>query len=183
MRRLIDDLLDHAKIESGSLALQLKTQLAEPLLREVATRFEPLAANKKIRLTYAPARDLPSLTIDRDRLDQVLSNFLGNAIKFTPEGGEIRLRAEKRAGDLLLSVSDNGPGMPPEQTDHVFDRYWQARGTAHQGAGLGLAIAKSIVQAHGGQVGVDSVPGHGTTFYAKLPCATEDRRPDNFRRV
>ena len=101
----------------------------------------------------------------------MLVNLIGNALKFTPEGGEVRVSAERNGAEILFAVSDNGPGIPPDQLTHVFDRFWQARSTDRSGAGLGLAIAKGIVEAHGGRIWAESELEHGSRFSFTLPCA------------
>jgi signal transduction histidine kinase len=109
------------------------------------------------------------LRFDKDRMSQVLSNILGNALKFTPHGGKVGVRVEKNSYETVISVEDSGPGIPSDQIAHIFDRYWQARNTARQGNGLGLSIAKSIVEAHEGKLTVKSTFGKGTTFFISLP--------------
>ena len=97
-------------------------------------------------------------------------NLIGNALKFTPEGGEVRVTAERTVTGVLFAVTDNGPGIAPDQLTHVFDRFWQARSTDRSGAGLGLAIAKGIVEAHGGRIWAESELEHGSRFSFTLPC-------------
>ena len=101
---------------------------------------------------------------------QVFANLIGNAIKFTPKGGQIRILACHESDVVRFTIADSGPGIPPEHVDHVFDRYWQAKSTAKLGAGLGLSIAKGIVEAHGGRIWVESPPGTGAEFNFTLPC-------------
>jgi signal transduction histidine kinase len=102
---------------------------------------------------------------------QVFGNLIGNAIKFTPKGGEIRILTSLDNGEVRFTVADSGPGIPPEHLSHVFDRYWQAKSTAKLGTGLGLSIAKGIVEAHGGRIWVESPPGYGAQFNFTLPLA------------
>jgi signal transduction histidine kinase len=115
----------------------------------------------------------PGLTVsaDRERVFRVISNLVGNAIKFTPEGGSIRLRVDKPDVEVVFSVSDTGPGIAPDLLPHVFSRYWQAKSSGREGAGLGLYIAQGIVQAHGGRIWVESELGRGTTFFFTLRAA------------
>jgi signal transduction histidine kinase len=111
----------------------------------------------------------PVITVDRARVLQVLSNLIGNATKFTPKGGRITVALEPRADDVLISVTDTGIGISPQEIGRVFDRFWQAKKSKRGGAGLGLAISKAVVQAHGGQIWVESEEGRGSTFYCTLP--------------
>jgi signal transduction histidine kinase len=109
---------------------------------------------------------------DRERVLQVFQNLIGNAIKFTPKGGEIRLIAHFEGAEVRFVVADSGPGIPAEHLNHVFDRYWQAKSTAKLGTGLGLSIAKGIVEAHGGRIWVESPPNSGAQFMFTLPAAS-----------
>src|SRR6266851_1911414 len=162
---LIEDLLDLASIEAGRLTVERKRHPVTPLVQEALELVEPMAAQKKLRLE----RELPSEPLDfdcdRERVLQVFGNLIGNAIKFTPEGGTIKVRAEMRGDETLFSVADTGPGIRPDELPHVFDRYWQAKKTARLGTGLGLSIAEGLVEAHGGHIWVESTPGRGSTFF------------------
>ena len=131
---------------------------------------EPEAQKREVRFECVVAAEAV-LRVDRHRLLQVLSNLLGNAIKFTPVGGTVRLDVVQRAAEVVASVSDTGPGISPEELPHVFDRFWHAGRRRGGGAGLGLAIAKGLVEAHGGRIWVESLPGRGTTFSFSLPLA------------
>ena len=108
---------------------------------------------------------------DPDRIGQVLGNLIGNAIKFTPRGGRIALTGRREGGQVRVAVTDQGPGIPERDLEHVFEPYWQARRTARLGAGLGLKIAKGLVEAHGGRIWAESAPGRGATFSFTLPIA------------
>jgi PAS domain S-box-containing protein len=172
MNRLIDDLLDVGRIDGGRLSVELRRTSTTSLVAEALSTFEPLASERSICLVGAPlpAPDV-DLLCDRGRVLQVLSNLIGNALKFSPRGGAIVVRGEVR-GDLVeLSVADEGCGIAPDQIDHVFERHWQAPGARHRGSGLGLYIAKGIVEAHGGHISVDSTEGRGSTFRFTLPLA------------
>ena len=114
---------------------------------------------------------------DRDRLLQVFENLVGNAIKFTKPGGRIALGATVQEGEIIFSVSDTGRGIASTHLPHVFDRFWQAPGTERRGMGFGLAIAKGIVEAHGGRVWVQSMPGQGSTFFFTIPTAATQTAP------
>lgn len=163
--RLIQDLLDVAMIEAGHLALERRPQDAVILISKAAVMFERMAEERSLRLVLDVPDQLPQVEADGERVLQVLSNLIGNALKFTPAGGEIRLGAEAGEGQVRISVADTGTGIPAEQLLHVFDRYWHARrGASVRGTGLGLAIAKGIVEAHGGRLEVKSEPGRGSAF-------------------
>jgi signal transduction histidine kinase len=110
--------------------------------------------------------------VDRDRLLQVLANLIDNAIKFTPEGGTITVRSEAGPKEVRFSVSDTGPGIPQSDRERIFEPYWQAPSTAHLGAGLGLSIAKQIVQQHGGKIWVENAEGQGSRFVFIIPATT-----------
>ncbi len=131
----------------------------------------PLADQKHIRLTHRVNAPNVLVRADRERIFQVLSNILGNAIKFTPEQGAIDLAVDAEGDRIRFAVRDTGPGIPREQLSQVFNRYWQARKQESKGAGLGLYIVKGIIEAHGGRVWVDSQEGRGSTFYFTLPVA------------
>ncbi|MGZ3461637.1 MAG: ATP-binding protein, partial [Archangium sp.] len=147
--RLISDLLDFGKMESGTFTVSKSPIDVHQLLHEAAETLRPLAAARHIALEEASAAGRCDIPCDHDRVVEVLSNLVGNAIKFTPEGGRILIRAERCASEALISVRDTGPGIPGDVLPHIFERYWQPEKTRHQGAGLGLSIAKGIVEAHG----------------------------------
>jgi signal transduction histidine kinase len=132
------------------------------------------------RLEYVVPDDLPFVMADPARIQQVLSNLLGNARKFAGTGGSIRIQVVRSGEGVTFAVFDNGPGISPEAIPRLFDRHWRARETAHLGAGLGLAIAKGIVEAHGGRIWVESEVGQGAAFYFVIPVAPgpEEPHPD-----
>ena len=169
--RLIQDLLDVAKIQAGGLAVDPVAVEVQSLVNEVMESATPLAGAKQIRVSGETRPDLPQVASDRERILQVFTNLIGNAIKFTPRGGEIRILTSHDSGEVRFTVADSGPGIPAEHLDHVFDRYWQAKSTAKLGTGLGLSIAKGIVEAHGGRIWVESPPGSGAQFNFTLPLA------------
>ena len=131
----------------------------------------PLADAKPLTLEIEFPDALPRILADAGRVVQVVSNVVGNAVKFTPAGGQIRVRAAAAGDDVRIEVADTGPGLPADQLPHVFDRFWQARRTGRVGIGLGLAIAKGIVEAHGGHIGVESEEGKGSRFFFTFPRA------------
>ena len=174
LRALIEDLLDLAAVEQG----EARIDLAPVALRDVATQAEavarPAAAGKRHTLTLDVPGDLPRVLADRDRLGQVLINLLDNAVKFTPEGGRIEVSARPSSGRVVVSVKDNGVGIPPEDIGRIFERFYRvgrSRDRREGGTGLGLAIAKHLTQAMGGTIEVESRPGSGTTFRVSLPAA------------
>ena len=177
MRRLIEDLLDVTRLEGGKrLPIEPQAVDIEPLLRDTCELFKSQAAASGITLRYQVARDLPPVHADRHRMLQVLSNLVGNAMKFTPSGGTISFRADAPDGEVLFTVADTGPGIPKEHLGDIFNPYWQAKRAERMGAGLGLPIAKGIVESHGGRIWVESEPGKGTKFYFTLPVAAESER-------
>ncbi len=173
MDHLLADLVDSAKIEEHRFLVDRAPCAVAPLVVDVVEMMLPLTASKSIRLETEldPAAASTIVWMDRARMAQVLTNLLGNAVKFTPEGGSIVVRAELREGAIVLAVRDTGTGIPREDLDHIFDRYWQARQTAQLGTGLGLFIARGIVTAHGGAIWVESEPGAGSSFFVSLPTS------------
>ena len=169
--RLIQDLLDVAKIQAGGLAVDSAPVDVKSLLQEAVEVSTPLAGAKAIRVSSVPPDGELRVMSDRERVLQVIQNLMGNAIKFTPKGGEIRILAFHEHPDVRFTVADSGPGIPPEHLNHVFDRYWQAKSTAKLGTGLGLSIAKGIVEAHGGRIWAESPPNSGAEFNFTLPVA------------
>jgi signal transduction histidine kinase len=169
MRGLIEDVLNLAKLEAGSFHVEKKEVTTESLLTEAFDMLEPLALSKSIDLAAESSRDACVVRCDPERIMQVFSNLVGNAIKFTPEHGRIRMRVESEPKAVVFTVEDNGPGISPEDLPHIFDRFWQANRASRQGAGLGLAIAQGIVEAHGGKTWVESTVGVGTRFSFTLP--------------
>jgi PAS domain S-box-containing protein len=171
MNRMIQDLLDVNRMESGRLTTDLKPETPAALVNDTIDMLRPLAAGSAIRLDTSIEPDLPHVLADSARVQQVLSNLVGNAVKFTPRDGRITVCAESGDGEVLFSVIDTGPGIAAEQLPHIFGRFWQAKTSDHRGIGLGLAIAKGIVEAHNGRIWVESHVGLGSTFYFTLPAA------------
>ncbi len=169
--RLIQDLLDVARIQAGGLAVDPIPIDVKSLVHEAAEAATPLASASHLRVETEVPEPSPMVSSDRERILQVFANLIGNAIKFTPKGGEIRIHAVCDSSEIRFVVADTGPGIPAEHLDHVFDRYWQAKSTAKLGTGLGLSIAKGIVEAHGGRIWVESPPNSGAQFNFTLPAA------------
>lgn len=170
--RLIQDLLDITQIESGRLTLLCEPHDAASITGEALELAAMAAHDAGIRLERGPMEHAP-LWVDRDRVLQALGNLVGNALKFTPPGGTVTLRAEAGADQVRLSVSDTGPGIPAAQVPHLFDRYWQGNTRDRRGVGLGLSIVRGIADAHGGRVEVRTREGEGTTFTLLLPVAND----------
>ena len=170
---LIQDLLDVSRIEAGRLSVSAAPVDARAFLDEVMTEFAPLARAKPVELTCRWQGDDVTVPMDRGRVAQVLSNLVGNALKFTPAGGVVSVRGAAVHGRAEFAVHDTGPGIPAESIPNLFDRYWQAERGARHGAGLGLFIARGIVEAHGGTIEVRSAVGEGTTFVVTLPGAAD----------
>ena len=171
--RLIQDLVDVANIERGQLSLSIEPQDPSRIVLQARHLFEVEASQHGIALEVSLPTNLPLIAADGARLVQVLSNLLRNAIKFTPNGGRITLAAAPNpAGGVTFSVRDTGAGIPAANLEHIFDRYWESsNGARTKGSGLGLSIARGIVQAHGGEITVRSVVGEGAEFMAAMPPA------------
>jgi len=177
MRRLIEDLLDVTRLEGGKrLPIDPKPVEVEPLLAETYELFKAQAASSSITLRYHVGGHVPPVYADHHRVLQVLSNLIGNAMKFTPPGGMVTFRADPQNGDVLFTSTDTGPGIPKKHLSDIFNPYWQAKRAERLGAGLGLPIAKGIVEAHGGRIWVESEQGQGTRFYFTLPVAREQMK-------
>ena len=171
MNRMIQDLLDVRRAESGRLGIDSKPESPASLVNDTVEMLLPLAKGSAITLEANVADDLLPVVADAARIQQVLSNLVGNAVKFTPRGGRVTVCAEQIDGGVRFGVIDTGPGIPPDQVPHIFGRFWQAMPSDRRGIGLGLAIAKGIVEAHGGMIWVESQVGLGSTFYFTLPSA------------
>ena len=171
MNRVIGDLLDVASIESGRLFVEPRREEVRPIIAEAVAICRPQAIEKALRVEQVVTAAQIAAICDRDRVLQVLGNLIGNAIKFTPDGGSVQVSAEPSDDEVLFMVRDSGVGVSPKQLPHVFDRFWQATPKARLGSGLGLTIAKGVVEALGGRIWVESRPGQGTTFSFTLPRA------------
>ncbi|HET9684344.1 MAG TPA: PAS domain-containing sensor histidine kinase [Gemmatimonadaceae bacterium] len=174
MDTLIQDLLDVTRIEAGRLRVSLRQVDPRLLVVGALEAMRPLAelAGVTLREHYDP--DLPEVDADPERITQVLSNVVGNALKFTPDGGRVTIRVQRGGRGVIISVADTGEGIPPEQLPRIFDRFFQVasegpNGPRH-GAGLGLPIARGIVEAHGGSIRVESEPGSGSLVTIELPA-------------
>jgi two-component system sensor histidine kinase GlrK len=170
---VVNSLLDLSKIEAGMMTYRFEAASVDPLIRQAIAEITPLAEAKQIRLESALEASLPTARLDRERILQVLRNLVGNAVKFTPKGGYVRVAARRANGKLEVSVKDSGPGIPAESLTTIFDKFRQGNhngGPARQGTGLGLAIAKNVIASHGGKIWAESELGQGSTFIFSLPC-------------
>jgi two-component system sensor histidine kinase ResE len=174
LKRLVEELLDLARLDAGQAALSLASVDLTALLADVVDRMQPPAQEKGVRLS-AQVGALPALVADGDRLAQVFTNLIDNAIKHTPAGGEVRVAAEAQAEFISVSVEDSGTGIPVADLERIFERFYQVdrsrRSGPERGAGLGLAISREIVVAHGGAISAESRPGLGSRFTLRLPRA------------
>ncbi len=172
MSRLIADLLDVTRLDGGKrLPIDPETVEVSSLFAETYELFRAQAAAGSVTLQPRLADGVPAVYADRHRVLQVMSNLVGNSLKFTPKGGVVSLSAEPREQDVMFTVADTGPGIPARHLNDIFSPYWQAKRTERLGAGLGLPIAKGIVEAHGGRIWVESEQGKGTKFFFTLPIA------------
>jgi signal transduction histidine kinase len=165
------NLLDLSRLEAGLIALDVTQHDAEELMRTAAAAFKTLAHEKNVALSVKKPSSPLAVHCDRTRIELALSNLLDNALKFTPAGGQVEIGAEQAAQNVRLWVQDSGPGIAPADREHIFERFYRGRDSRVEGIGLGLAIVRSIVQAHGGQVTVEGEPGAGSRFVIELPHA------------
>jgi len=172
MNLLIEDLLEVAKIEAGRMSIHPKPLSAQTLIDDAIKMSEPLARRYQIGLIAEIEAGLPSVLADYERVLRVFSNLIVNAVKFSSPASEVRITAARGDGTVRFSVIDSGPGIPSEDLERIFDRFWQADSADRRGAGLGLAIVKAIVTAHGGTISVTSTVGQGSNFYFDLPAAS-----------
>ncbi|MET0397124.1 MAG: ATP-binding protein [Longimicrobiaceae bacterium] len=185
MQQIVRDLLDRASLDAGRLALERRPTAVSEVVGAVQVMFV-VAAEEEIELAVECEEGLPEIDADPGRLLQVLANLLSNALKFTPAGGRVALRVRTAAAEegnggadaVCFVVSDTGPGIPPEDLPHVFDWFWQSDRTRRGGAGLGLAIARGLIEAHGSRLHVESAPGKGSTFWFTLAAAAMPAAPE-----
>jgi len=168
LSRVIDDLRTLALAESGALALRPAPTDMDALLHEAIAPFQGQAASQGVGLSVDVAAGTPAASLDAGRIRQVLTNLLANALRYTRAGGSVRLSGSQRDGSVIVEVQDTGAGIPPEDLPHVFERFY--RSTDSGGMGLGLAIARDLVEAHGGRLTASSEPGRGTTMRMELPA-------------
>jgi signal transduction histidine kinase/DNA-binding response OmpR family regulator len=181
LARLVDDLLEVQRLESGRVQWNIQKHDLSEIIRECVQVFKSMAFSRSIQLELDCPDSLPPVEVDSDKISQVLSNLLSNALKYTPGGGCVRLSAKCNASEILLCVADTGPGIPRDKWDQIFGRFTQlsnANTREIAGVGLGLHIVREIVEAHGGAVWVDSEVGRGSEFFVSLPVKHTGAKPD-----
>jgi len=171
MNRLIEDLLDTVRLQAGRLSLDVEDVSVEEIMRQAEETFRPVAERRRVHFETA-GQDGVAVRADPTRVSQIVGNLLGNAIKFAPEQGSVKLLATPQEHEILFQVTDDGPGIPADNMSHIFDSFWQARKSDRRGVGLGLAIAKTLVEAQGGKIWVESNVDHGSTFSFSLPAVS-----------
>jgi len=176
MLHLISQLLDFSRIESGTFFVSPQAETLKNIILPAIDGMRPLAEARQQTIECQIESNLPEVAADGARVGQVLSNLVSNAIKFSTEGAKIVVSVREQDNSIVVGVSDNGRGIAREHLSRVFDRYWQAEDTKHTGMGLGLSIAKGIVEAHGGKIWVDSELGKGSSVSFTLPLATLDTK-------
>jgi signal transduction histidine kinase len=170
MDKMIRDLLDYASIDAGRFSISPRAHDISAIVAETLAGFESVASVRNVELAMVVPDGLPLAFCDRDRVLQVTTNLVGNAMKILAKGGLVVVRAEQRADKIMISVVDTGPGIPAQEQSWLFERYWRGQRT-YAGHGLGLAIARGIATAHGGEMWVESEVGRGATFSFTLPLA------------
>jgi signal transduction histidine kinase len=177
LSRLVDQLLDLSRLESGDVPLERQVLSLSPLVSEVVSEIDVSRSGSGVRVRSSVPDELPPVWGDPERVHQVLFNLLDNAVRFTPEGGEVVVSASRHNGSCVVEVSDDGPGIAPEHLPRLFERFYRvdtARSRNDGGTGIGLAIARSVVEAHGGKIWAESDPGTGSVFTFELPVAPAD---------
>ena len=186
---LINQLLDLAKLDAGKMEIKVVQADFIPFLRGIVRTYEPLAETQGVRLTIQSDRESISLHFERDKLEKVFHNLLANALKFTPKGGRVSVAVavagagyanskDVPAPAIEVTISDTGPGIPAEQLPRIFDRFYQVENRDYEGTGIGLALAKELVELHHGQISVHSVPGQGSAFTVTLPLGRNQFRAE-----
>jgi NtrC-family two-component system sensor histidine kinase KinB len=170
--RILNDLLDLARLDDGSDGLRKEKVAPAELMRGVVEAASDKASSRGLKVNCRVESGLPEIAVDRQRISHVFNNLITNAIKYSPDGGEIFLDAARAEEDgVEFSIADQGPGIPEEYQARIFERFFRAPDQTKTGAGLGLSIAREITVAHGGRIGVKSSPGHGSTFFVVLKAA------------
>jgi signal transduction histidine kinase len=172
LEHLVNDLRTLSLADAGELSINLQTVSPQKLLTDLQATYQHITGQKNVKISVDAPPELPMLNIDPDRMTQVLTNIIDNALRHTPDGGQIALSAKGLQDDVELSIQDSGPGIQGEDANRIFSRFYRAdksRTRGDGGSGLGLAIAKSIVLAHNGKIWAESAPVQGLTVKIKLP--------------
>jgi NtrC-family two-component system sensor histidine kinase KinB len=175
LQSIVDDLLDLSRIQSGRLELSLEAAAPRALVDAVLQEHRGEAAAGGVELVGLAGEHLPLVGIDRERVELVLSNLVGNALKYTPRGGRVEITAVEGEGSVRFEVKDSGPGIAPEYHERIFEKFFRVPGAPSGGVGLGLYLAREIVEAHGGRIGVESAPELGSRFWFTVPRASASR--------
>jgi signal transduction histidine kinase len=174
---MLNTLMDISEAETGTMSLHVEPTVFAQLIQQTVDLYEDLAEERGITIITNAAGEL-SVSVDRNRMRQVLANLLDNAVKYTPAGGRIEIATTRDGSDAVLSVSDTGIGITPDELPHIFDRLYRGdKSRSARGLGLGLSLVKAIVGAHGGRVTVQSSPGSGTRFDLRLPAVPPNLSP------
>lgn len=177
MIKMVNNLIELSRIEMGKAELKIEPVNLNTVIREAITRLSPITERGHISITSEPALGLPSVPADKEMVNEVVTNLLQNAIKFTPAGGKIKVRTGLQDEMAVVSISDTGIGISQEDLPHIFERFYKAdKARNTEGTGLGLAIARHIIQVHGGKIWVESEFGKGTTFTFTLPLSPATRK-------
>ena len=172
LQRLVNDLQELSRVEAGAIQLQLAPVSPASLIERIQSALGRQFEEKNIQLVTDVEPGLPDVLVDKDRIIQVLTNLVGNALQYTPNGGKVTMTTRRERSEILFSVKDTGIGISAEQLTHVFNRFYRtdkSRNRASGGSGIGLTIAKALVQAHQGKIWAESEPGKGATFYFRVP--------------
>jgi signal transduction histidine kinase len=177
LQRLVNDLQELSRVEAGAYELHLSQASVGELVQATISRLSRQFEEKGVAIKAEIAADLPAVNMDSDRIGQVLLNLVGNALQYTPAGGEVRVQAVHQPGEVQVSVTDSGTGIPPEHLQHVFTRFYRvdkSRARSGGGSGIGLTIAKHLVEAHSGRIWVESQgAGKGSRFIFTLPDSSK----------
>ncbi len=180
MNSMIQDLVESVRLEAGQLELRKEPTDPRHLILDIAERMGPMEDRARLRLDCP--EDVPMVSMDPERIERVIANLVGNALKYSPQDSPVLVRLEGQSGQIRILVSDQGIGIPREDLPHLFDRFYRARtGRKTEGLGLGLYISKMIVEAHGGHIEVESEEGQGSCFALSLPVGEQDRMDENRR--
>jgi signal transduction histidine kinase len=181
MKRLIGDLLNFAKIQAGTLTIETGKVSLKKLVLEAEQSVLHAAIKKRVHMKTQMSTPVDELICDHDRVLEVLSNILGNAVKFSNPGGLVTICVSLRKHDIHFKIQDEGRGIPESYLPHLFDRYWQAKETSRHGAGLGLAIARGIVLSHRGEIWAESKVGSGTVMHFTIPLSQGSSGSSDFQ--